>query len=130
VKRYLTSLVTSTPEQSVISDYQSGNCSSWQYSAYNGYRHLASGLCCGLSSLAAGLTLGVAGDAGVRANAQKDIYVGVILILIFGEALGLYGLIIAKITPLSGKSTKNSNLCLRSCTRRYCSWHLSSNFSK
>jgi len=37
----------------------------------------------------------VAGDAGVRANAQKDIYVGVILILIFGEALGLYGLIIA-----------------------------------
>ena len=95
MKRYLTSLVTSTPEQSVISDYQSGNCSSWQYSAYNGYRHLASGLCCGLSSLAAGLTLGVAGDAGVRANAQKDIYVGVILILIFGEALGLYGLIIA-----------------------------------
>jgi V-type H+-transporting ATPase proteolipid subunit len=87
--------VTSTPEQNVIDNYIAGNCSSWQYSAYNGYRHLASGLCCGLSSLAAGLTLGVAGDAGVRANDQKDIYVGVILILIFGEALGLYGLIIA-----------------------------------
>ena len=55
----------------------------WNYSAYNGYRHLASGLCCGLSSLAAGLAIGVAGDAGVRANAQKDIYVGVVLILIF-----------------------------------------------
>lgn len=41
----------------------------WSYSAYNGYRHLASGLCCGLSSLAAGLAIGVAGDAGVRANA-------------------------------------------------------------
>ena len=67
----------------------------WNYSAYNGYRHLASGLCCGLSSLAAGLAIGVAGDAGVRANAQKDIYVGVVLILIFAEALGLYGLIIA-----------------------------------
>ena len=67
----------------------------WSYSAYNGYRHLASGLCCGLSSLAAGLAIGVAGDAGVRANAQKDIYVGVILILIFAEALGLYGLIIS-----------------------------------
>jgi len=56
---------------------------------------LAAGLCCGLSSLAAGLAIGVVGDAGVRANAQKDIFVGVILILIFGEALGLYGFIIA-----------------------------------
>jgi V-type H+-transporting ATPase proteolipid subunit len=35
---------------------------------------------------------------GVRANAQQDrIYVGMILILIFGEALGLYGLIVALI---------------------------------
>ena len=73
----------------------------WEYTSYNGYKHLASGLCCGLSSLAAGLCIGVAGDAGVRANAQKDIYVGVILILIFGEALGLYGLIIAIILSSS-----------------------------
>ena len=79
----------------------------WSYSAYNGYRHLASGLCCGLSSLAAGLAIGVAGDAGVRANAQKDIYVGVILILIFAEALGLYGLIISII--LSSISTNFIN---------------------
>jgi V-type H+-transporting ATPase proteolipid subunit len=79
----------------------------WSYSAYNGYKHLASGLCCGLSSLAAGLAIGVAGDAGVRANAQKDIYVGVILILIFAEALGLYGLIISII--LSGLSTNYVN---------------------
>merc|ERR1711908_136669 len=78
-------------------------CESWQYNRYNGFRHLAAGLCCGLSSLAAGLCIGVAGDAGVRANAKKDIYVGVILILIFGEALGLYGLIVAII--LSSKNT-------------------------
>ncbi len=75
----------------------------WNYSAYAGYKHFAAGLCCGLSSLAAGLAIGVAGDAGVRANAQKDIYVGVILILIFAEALGLYGLIISII--LSSVST-------------------------
>jgi V-type H+-transporting ATPase proteolipid subunit len=49
------------------------------------------------------LAIGVAGDAGVRANAQRDIYVGVILILIFAEALGLYGLIISII--LSSLST-------------------------
>ena len=69
---------------------------------FNGFKHLAAGLCCGLSSLAAGLAIGVAGDAGVRANAVKDIYVGVILMLIFAEALGLYGLIIAIV--LSGAS--------------------------
>jgi len=30
---------------------------------------MAAGICCGLSSLAAGLAIGVVGDAGVRANA-------------------------------------------------------------
>jgi len=65
------------------------------YNPYMGYKHLAGGLCCGLSALGAGLCIGIVGDAGVRANAQKDIYVGMILILIFAEALGLYGLIVA-----------------------------------
>merc|ERR1719272_798067 len=74
-----------------------------KYSNYDGYRHLAGGLCCGLSALGAGLCIGIVGDAGVRANAQKDIYVGMILILIFAEALGLYGLIVAII--LSSNAT-------------------------
>ena len=66
------------------------------YTYKMGYQHLASGLCCGLSSLAAGLAIGIVGDAGVRANAQQEaIFVGMILILIFAEAIGLYGLIIA-----------------------------------
>ena len=65
------------------------------YSNFKGYKHLAGGLVCGLSALGAGLCIGIVGDAGVRANAQKDIYVGMILILIFAEALGLYGLIVA-----------------------------------
>jgi len=63
-----------------------------------GYSYLAAGLSCGFSSLAAGLAIGIVGDAGVRANAQQDrIYVGMVLILIFAEALGLYGLIVALI---------------------------------
>lgn len=67
-----------------------------RYTNFDGYKHLAGGLCCGLSALGAGLCIGIVGDAGVRANAQKeDIYVGMILILIFAEALGLYGLIVA-----------------------------------
>jgi V-type H+-transporting ATPase proteolipid subunit len=40
------------------------------YKYYDGFKHLASGLCCGLSSLAAGMAIGIVGDAGVRANAQ------------------------------------------------------------
>ena len=63
-----------------------------------GYSILAAGLCCGLSSLAAGLAIGVAGDAGVRAYAQTDgIFVGMIILMIFSEAIGLYGFIIALI---------------------------------
>ena len=63
-----------------------------------GYAHLASGLCCGLSSLGAGIAIGIGGDAGVRALGQTDkIFVGMMLILIFGEALGLYGLIVSLI---------------------------------
>lgn len=61
-----------------------------------GYKLLGAGLSCGLSSLASGLAIGVAGDAGVRAFAQSDgIFVGMILILIFAEAIGLYGFIVA-----------------------------------
>ena len=61
-----------------------------------GYKVLGAGLSCGLSSLASGLAIGVAGDAGVRAFAQSDgIFVGMILILIFAEAIGLYGFIVA-----------------------------------
>ena len=68
------------------------------YDYKQGYAHLASGLCCGLSSLCAGLAIGIGGDAGVRALGQTDkIFVGMMLILIFAEALGLYGLIVSLI---------------------------------
>jgi V-type H+-transporting ATPase 16kDa proteolipid subunit len=64
------------------------------YYYFDGYAHLASGLACGLASLGAGMAIGIVGDAGVRANAQQPkLFVGMILILIFAEALALYGLI-------------------------------------
>ena len=47
---------------------------------------------------AAGYAIGIVGDAGIRANAQQEkLFVGLILILIFGEALALYGLIVSLI---------------------------------
>ncbi len=68
------------------------------YEAFYGFSHMAAGLCCGLSSLAAGYAIGKVGEEGVRSMAQRDsIFVGMILILIFAEALGLYGLIVSLI---------------------------------
>ena len=68
------------------------------YDYKKGFSHLSSGLCCGLSSLGAGIAIGIGGDAGVRALGQTDkIFVGMMLILIFAEALGLYGLIVSLI---------------------------------
>merc|ERR1719391_1170557 len=66
------------------------------YSLYRGFVHLGAGLSVGLSGLAAGYAVGIVGDAGVRGTAQQPrLYVGMILILIFAEVLGLYGLIVA-----------------------------------
>eukprot|EP00634_Sargassococcus_sp_CCMP2135_P013265 CAMPEP_0198650568 /NCGR_PEP_ID=MMETSP1467-20131203/5057_1 /TAXON_ID=1462469 /ORGANISM="unid. sp., Strain CCMP2135" /LENGTH=171 /DNA_ID=CAMNT_0044386425 /DNA_START=39 /DNA_END=554 /DNA_ORIENTATION=- len=69
-----------------------------KFTSFSGYAFLSAGLCCGLSGLAAGMAIGVVGDAGVRAVGQQEkLFVGMILILIFAEALGLYGLIVALI---------------------------------
>lgn len=92
------------------------------YSAYNGYTHFAAGLCCGLSCLAAGGTIGVLGEVGVKgfglkaergrkwfwgeggegdddggevggsandAESANKLYVGMLIMLIFSEALAL-----------------------------------------
>ena len=73
------------------------------YDYYDGFKHLSAGLCVGLCSLGAGVAIGIAGDAGVRSLGKQDrIFVGMMLILIFAEALGLYGLIISLI--LASKS--------------------------
>ncbi|KAI1299983.1 V-type proton ATPase 16 kDa proteolipid subunit [Halotydeus destructor] len=66
------------------------------YTLYQGFLHLGAGLSVGLSGLAAGFAIGIVGDSGVRGTAQQPrLFVGMILILIFAEVLGLYGLIVA-----------------------------------
>ena len=61
---------------------------------------MAGGLCCGLSSLASGLAIGVIGENAVKGNMYRDLVVGMILMLIFAEALGLFGFIIAIVINL------------------------------
>src|ERR1700753_603501 len=82
---------------------------------FTGFIQLGAGLSVGLAGLAAGFAIGIVGDAGVRGTAQQPrLFVGMasvsslgwrrlftlkaqILILIFAEVLGLYGLIVALI---------------------------------
>merc|ERR1719336_2586441 len=88
-----------------------GKLDAGTYSAYSGYAHFGAGLTVGMSSLAAGLAIGIVGDAGVRANAQQPrLFVGMILILIFAEALGLYGLIVGLVVASTAEG-KGKNLC-------------------
>lgn len=106
-----------------------------KYSSYNGYAHLAAGLCCGCSCLAAGGCIGMIGEVGtlgfgmratagskrawasgegvaaadsarvdasggenaVTVEAANKLYVGMLIMLIFSEALALYGMIVALI---------------------------------
>ena len=80
------------------------------YTSFAGFAHLSSGLACGLSGMAAGIAIGIVGDAGVRAAAQQSkLYVGMVLILIFAEALGLYGLIVGLI--MSSNLSDDSYAC-------------------
>jgi V-type H+-transporting ATPase 16kDa proteolipid subunit len=102
------------------------------YSQYNGFSHLAAGLCCGLCSLASGLAIGIAADAGTRAvgaqaamsaswkkmgftgdsggqtSSQGDaLFVGTVLIQVFASNLGLYGLIASLILTQTSYECSN-----------------------
>jgi V-type H+-transporting ATPase proteolipid subunit len=48
-----------------------GNPVTPQYSLFAAFGHLGAGLTGGLSGLAAGMAIGIVGDAGVRATAQQ-----------------------------------------------------------
>jgi len=66
------------------------------YTLKKSFLDLGGGLTVGLCGMAAGMSIGVTGDSGVRGFGQQPkLYVGMVLVLIFAEALGLFGLIIA-----------------------------------
>merc|ERR1712170_213290 len=97
-----------------------GKINAPSYSSYSGYAHFAAGMTVGLSALAAGLAIGVVGDAGVRANAlQPKLFVGLILVLIFAEALGLYGLIVGLVVASTAEG-KGKDLCTDFCAGNTC----------
>ncbi|XP_023161486.2 V-type proton ATPase 16 kDa proteolipid subunit-like [Drosophila hydei] len=67
-----------------------------EYTIQKAHVQLGAGLCVGFSGLSAGMAIGVVGDTCVRASArQPRLFVAMVLMLIFAEVLGLYGLIVA-----------------------------------
>ncbi|RKU46616.1 H(+)-transporting V0 sector ATPase subunit c [Coniochaeta pulveracea] len=90
----------------VVSVLISDSLSQNGYALFTGFIQLGAGLAVGLAGLAAGFAIGIVGDAGVRGTAQQPrLFVGMILILIFAEVLGLYGLIVALL--MNSKATLN-----------------------
>ncbi|EIW80960.1 V-type ATPase [Coniophora puteana RWD-64-598 SS2] len=80
----------------VVSVLIAGGLSPNDYPLSSGFIHLGAGLSCGLTGLAAGYAIGLVGDACVRAYVYENrVFVSMVLILIFAEVLGLYGLIVA-----------------------------------
>ena len=84
------------------------------YTAFDGFRHLAAGLTCGLSGLAAGMAIGIVGDSGVRAVVSNPLF-SRSTHSHFSEALALYGLIIALILGI--KSPQGLPERVRTCAR-------------
>jgi len=91
----------------VVSVLIAGGLSPNGYSLFAGFIHLGAGLACGFTGLSAGYAIGIVGDACVRAYVHESkVFVSMVLILIFAEVLGLYGLIVALI--MNSKATEQS----------------------
>lgn len=90
-----------------------------QLPLYTGFIQLGAGLSVGLAGLAAGFAIGIVGDAGVRGTAQQPrLFVGMILILIFAEVLGMSQPIILYFIEKTDLDQKSKNLLL-SCLIRF-----------
>ncbi|KAK5100441.1 vacuolar ATPase V0 domain subunit c [Lithohypha guttulata] len=72
--------------------------------------YFGAGIAVGLSALASGFSIGIVGDAGVRAFAQQPrLFVAMVLILVFAEVLGLYGMIVALL--MISRTSQMQGLC-------------------
>eukprot|EP00796_Vickermania_ingenoplastis_P000363 gene363-208_t len=94
----------------IVSVIVSNNIKNTGYPLFSGFMHLGAGLAAGFASLGAGYAIGVVGDICCYAYAKTEkIFVPMILMLIFAEALGLYGLIIALL--MNNKATAAHGHC-------------------
>ncbi|KNH08705.1 vacuolar ATP synthase proteolipid subunit [Perkinsela sp. CCAP 1560/4] len=76
-----------------------------KYTLFASFIHLGAGLSTGACSLVAGYAIGRIGDTCARSFIKEEkLFTGMILMLIFAEAIGLYGVIMALLMNNTAKN--------------------------